>query len=83
MFNFNPKMSIRKYPIPSSWYNFSVLMFQIFTRISLLKIKTLRLDIFVKNQPSTWLINNKLTCFVALYDEFKYEKFWELFFFLF
>ena len=40
MFNFSPKMSIRKYPIFFEvGATLSMLMFQIFTDISLLKIK--------------------------------------------
>ena len=38
IFNFNPKTRFWKYPISSSWYNFLMLMFQIFTGILLVHI---------------------------------------------
>ena len=47
--NFNPKTSSRKYPIITVGITFSVLMFQIFTRILLMKTKTLSPNISTRN----------------------------------
>ena len=58
-------------------------MFQIFTRIPLLKVKTLRFRISIENQDMQTVLNKKFTWLVTLYNIFKCEKVLGTFLFFF
>ena len=53
MFNFNPKTSIQKYPIFSSWYNFFIANVPDFTLILLTKITNFELSYLHKKLSYT------------------------------